>query len=105
MRVLGVGFGDLAMAVAAYWNFSASIKSPSSGRLAKPVGVAEIQQHMASFANELCEMAATVPLEEGLLQLSKLSIRFAGLIWMSPLERIVLLQAALKKFKEFSPAL
>ncbi len=109
VRVLGIGYGDLGMAVAAHWKFPEtireSIKHPGTGQLQKPASLVEVQQQFAAFANELCELAANTPVEQGLPRLSDLSTRFAGLMPIAPVQLIELLQAAFRKLNEFSPML
>jgi serine/threonine protein kinase len=108
-RVLGIGYGDLGMAVAARWKLPeticGSIKCLGPGQLPKPARLVEIQQQIAAFANELCELAARAPADQGLLRLNEFSARFAGLTTISPAELVELLQSAFKKLEEFAPVL
>lgn len=108
-RVLGIGYSNLGMAVAARWKFPeairGSIKYLGFGKLPKPARPIELQQHIATFANELCELAASISAEQASLQLTEFSTRFAGLIFLSPAELVQLLEVAFKKLKEFSPIL
>lgn len=108
-RVLGIGYGELGMAVAARWKFPeticGSIKSLGPGQPPKAATLVEVQQQIAAFANELCELAARTPADQGLPQLNAFAARFAGLVTMSPAELVELLHAAFEKLAEFAPVL
>jgi len=108
-QVLGIGYGDLGMAVAARWKFPeticGSIRNLGPGELPKPTALVEIQQQIAAFANELCDLAARVPAEQGRVRLEEFSTRFARLIPISPTELVELLQSAFEKLTEFAPVL
>lgn len=108
-RVLGIGYGDLGMAVAARWKLpetiQASIKCLDPGQLPLPVTLAEIQQHIAAFGNELCELAARAPADRGITRLNEFSGRFSRLIKISPVELVELLSSAFEKLEEFAPVL
>jgi serine/threonine protein kinase len=108
-RVLGIGYSNLGMAVAARWKFPEAIRGSIQylgfGQLPKPARLVELQQQIAAFANELCELAANASAEQGSLQLTDFSTRFAGLVFLSPTELVQLLEVAFNKLKEFSPVL
>jgi serine/threonine protein kinase len=108
-QVLGIGYGDLAMAVTARWKFPqaicASIRCPGPGPLPQAATSVEIQQQIAAFGNELCELAARAGADQGLPRLHAFCARFAGLIEISPAEVVELLQSALDKMEEFAPVL
>jgi serine/threonine protein kinase len=108
-QVLKISYSNLGMAIAAHWKLPeaicGSIKYLGIEELPKPTNSAELQQQIATFSNELCELAANVSVEQGPLQLTKFSARFANLIKVSPEELIQLLGVAFKKLKEFSPIL
>ena len=108
-RVLRISYSNLGMAIAAHWKLPeaicGSIKYLGLEKLPKPTNSAELQQQIATFANELCELAANVSVEQGPLQLAQFSTRFAELISLSPEQLIQLLDIAFKKLKEFSPIL
>ncbi|MFZ1546471.1 MAG: HDOD domain-containing protein, partial [Candidatus Nitrotoga sp.] len=86
-RVLGIGYSNLGMAVASRWKFPeairGSIKYLDFGKLPKPTHTVEIQQQIAAFANELCELAANTSAEQGSLRLDKFSTRFSELVFLS----------------------
>jgi serine/threonine protein kinase len=109
VRVLGIGYGDLGMAVAARWKLpktiQGSIKCLGPGHVAKPASLVETQQQIAAFANELCELAARAPADQGLLRLNEFSARFAGLFAISTAALVELLQSAFEKLEEFAPVL
>ncbi len=108
-QVLGIGYGDLGMAVAVRWKFPeticGSIQNPGPGALPKPVKPVEMQQQIAAFGNELCELAARARADQGLPLLDAFSARFAELIEISPAELLELLRLALDKMEEFAPVL
>jgi serine/threonine protein kinase len=108
-RVLGIGYSKLGMAVAERWKFPETIRGSIQylgfEKLPKPAKPVEIQQQIATFANELCELAANSPVEQGPLRLTEFSTRFSELVQLSPTELVQLLEAAFKKLKEFSPIL
>jgi HD-like signal output (HDOD) protein len=108
-QVLGIGYGDLGMAVAARWKFPeticGSIQNPGPGALPKPTKPVEIQQQIAAFGNELCELAARTRADQGPPLLDAFSARFAELIVLSPAELVELLRLALDKMEEFAPVL
>jgi HD-like signal output (HDOD) protein len=108
-QILGISYGDLGMSVAARWKFpdtiQRSIQHPGYGQLAGPADVAAIQQLIATFANELCELVARTPADTGATRLGEFSSRFAKLIDISPDELVKLLQSAFGKLTEFAPVL
>ena len=108
-RVLGIGYSSLGMAVAARWKFpeaiQGSIQCLDLGKLPKPTSIIQLQQQIAAFANELCELAASTSVEQGTLRLDEFSTRFAELVFLSPAELVKLLEVAFQKLKEFSPIL
>ncbi len=109
LRVLGIGYGELGEAVAARWKFPDTIRQSirylAPGVLPKPAKFVELQQQIAAFSNELCELAASAPAEEGVERLTAFSTRFGGIISIEPLALVELLDAALQRLKEFSPVL
>lgn len=109
VKVLGIGFGDLGAAVAERWKFPdtirESIRCLGPGTPPKPAKFAELQQQIAAFSNELCELAASAPVDGGLDRLDAFAVRFRGIIFISPAELVGLLDAALKRLREFSPVL
>jgi HD-like signal output (HDOD) protein len=108
-QILGIGYGDLGMAVAEHWKLPetiyGSIKCPGSGQLPKPARLVDVQQQIAAFANELCELAARAPADQRLPRLHEFSARFAGLMTISPEDLVGLLQLAFDKLEEFAPVL
>lgn len=108
-RILGISYSNLGRAVAERWKFpeaiQESIKCLDFGKLPKPTHTVEIQQQIAAFANELCELAANTSAELGSLRLDEFSTRFSKLVFLSPAELVQLLEVAIKKLKEFSPIL
>ncbi|CAH1386632.1 serine/threonine protein kinase [Candidatus Nitrotoga sp. M5] len=107
--ILGISYSHLGMAVAERWKFPEAIRGSiqclNVGKLPKPTKTAELQQQIAAFANELCELAANTSAEQGCLRLEEFSDRFAELVLLSPAELIQLLEVAFIKLKEFSPIL
>ncbi|MEO6422734.1 MAG: HDOD domain-containing protein, partial [Candidatus Nitrotoga sp.] len=108
-RVLGIGYSSLGMAVAARWKFPEAIRGSMQclglGKLPKSTSLVQLQQQIAAFANELCELAAGTSVEQGFLRLDEFSTRFAELVFLSPVELVKLLEVSFKKLKEFSPIL
>lgn len=108
-RVLGVGYGGLGMAVAEQWKFPeaicASIQSPGPGRLPGPASPEQLQQQIAAFSNELCELVTRASADQAEARLEGFCARFAGLIAITPEELGGLLQAAFRKLEEFAPVL
>lgn len=108
-RVLGVSYGELGSTVARYWNFPeticASIASPPPGRLTRPENTVRIQQQIAAFANELCELAANASADSPGLRLEAFCARFEALVPLAPADLCELLGSALRKFGEFAPVL
>ena len=107
--VLGIPYSELGRAVAESWKFPEGIqrstRHPGRGVLPRPADTAEVQQQIAAFANELCELAARSTPEQLWQRLDDFSLRFAGLIEISPDELIELLSAAFEKLGEFAPIL
>lgn len=108
-RVLGVGYGELGSAVARHWRFPeticASILAPAPGRLARPANVIQMQQQIAAFANELCELATQGSADPPGLRLVSFCGRFEALVPAAPEDLCELLRSALKKLEEFAPVL
>ena len=108
-RVLGVDYGELGAAVAARWKFPesicASIQSPGPGRLSKPAGAAQMQQQIAAFANELCELITRASADQARTRLEGFCARFEGLLPITSTELGGLLQSAFRKLEEFAPVL
>lgn len=108
-RILGIGYGELGRAVAARWKFpdtiQSSIRSLAPGVLPEPQTPAETQLQIAAFANELCELAATAPAEQGLARLEAFAARFAGLVTIDPGDLIESLHSAFEKLAGFAPVL
>jgi serine/threonine protein kinase len=108
-QILGISYSSLGRSIAARWKFpetiQQSIQYPGPGPLRKPLDSAEIQQQIAAFANEYCELAARAPVNQRTMRLNEFSIRFAELIDISPAELVELLHSAFEKLKEFAPVL
>jgi hypothetical protein len=95
--------------VAEQWKFPeaicASIQAPGPGRLPGPGSPGQLQQQIAAFANELCELVTRTSADEAQARLEGFCARFAGLIEITPPELDGLLQAAFRKLEEFAPVL
>ena len=108
-RVFGISYGNLGVTVAERWKFPDTIRHSiqclGPGKPPKPVKFVDLQQLIAAFSNELCELAANTPAEQGLSRLTAFSNRFSGIIFVSPTELVHLLDAAFKKMQAFSPLL
>jgi serine/threonine protein kinase len=108
-RMLGIGYSDLGMAVVARWNFPDTIRQSMKylgpGNLPKPANPVEIYQQIATFSNELCQLAAHAVADRRSSRLMEFSDRFAGLIATTPDELLELLQSAFDKLEEFGPVL
>ena len=107
--VLGIGYADLGMAVAGRWKFpqaiQESMRATEHGRLAKPAGTQEFQRQVAAFANELCELAARTPADQGVGRMVEFALRFDGLMETTPSGLLELLQSVFEKLAEFAPVL
>lgn len=80
--VLGVSFEELGVAVARAWNFPdkivSSMRRVSEAKVKKPETETEKLRVVASLANELCELAATTPLEHKQANLARLMQRYCS---------------------------
>ncbi len=108
-RVLGIGYGELGVAVAETWKFPetlrCSMRYPGPGELPKAVDVAQIQQQYAAFANELCDLPLMDDPVSPNERLEAFVRRFKSLVATTPAGVVKLLDAALDKFAEFAPVL
>ena len=108
-RILGIGYSELGIAVAARWHFPdtilGSMRCLAPGSLQKSINPVELHQQIAAFGNELCELAAHTLADQRLLRLYDFSARFAELMTTTPAELVELMQSAFDKLEEFGPVL
>ena len=107
--VLGIGYADLGMAVAGRWKFPQAIQESmrplEQRQLMKPANTQEFQRQVAAFANELCELAARTPADQGVGRMVEFAVRFDGLMETTPSGLLELLQSVFEKLAEFAPVL
>lgn len=108
VRVLGISYGDLALAVAARWKFPEAIqgcvREIDGGILPAPASDAQALRQIAAFAAELCDLATRGPEAEAAPRLEALARRFAALLAIDAVEAGELLRAALERLGAFSQA-
>jgi hypothetical protein len=75
------------------------------GRLTPPADAQAFQRQVAAFANELCELAARTPADQGIGRMVELAVRFDGLMETTPSGLLELLQSVFEKLAEFAPVL
>ena len=104
--VLGVTFAELGAAVAGIWGLPApivaAVKGLPAGRILPPVDEDEKMTGFAVFANCLCEVFQTHPMDEVDGELASLLEQFSRRIDMDADYTFKLVNAAFEKLKQYS---